>query len=111
VIHKLNFSFGQLAEVDPQAGPLVVLLGNLASVNIVSAAVAVILIAAFGLRYGHKWAWWYLLFSLVWVGFHDAYGVTKFFFETGAPMFVMPWGFCILMATGLIKTRRQVFGG
>ena len=54
VIHKLDFSFGQLAGVDPQAGPLVVLLGDLASVNIVSAALAVILVSRFALRFGQK---------------------------------------------------------
>ena len=67
-------------------------------------------ISLFALRYGHKWAWWYLLFALVWVGFHDAYGATKFAIETGAPLFVMPWTFCILMGVGLFQTRGQVFG-
>lgn len=109
LIHSLNFSFGDLSAVDPQAGPLVVLLADLASINIVSAALAVILVSCFALRHGHKWAWWYLLFSLVWVGFNDAYGVTAFFLATGAPMLAMPWSFCILMAIGLFKTRPQVF--
>ncbi len=109
LIHNLNFSFGDLAAVDPQAGPLVVLLADLASINIVSAALAVILVSFFALRYGYKWAWWYLLFSFVWVGLNDAYGVTRFFLETGAPMLIMPWGFCILMAIGLFKTRPQIF--
>ena len=109
LIHNLSFGFGDLAAVDPQAGPLVVLLADLASINIVSAALAVVLISRFALRHGQKWAWWYLLFSLVWVGFNDAYGVTVFFLETGAPMLVMPWSFCILMAVGLFKTRTQVF--
>lgn len=110
IIHHLNVSFGALSAVDPHAGPLVVLLSDLGSINIVSAALAVILISAYALRYGQKWAWWYLLFALVWVGFNDAYGVTLFFLKTGAPMFVMPWMFCILMSIGLIKTRKHVFG-
>jgi len=108
-IYSLNFSFADISAVDAQAGPLTVLLGDLAGVNIVSAALAVILISRYALRHGQKWAWWYLLFSLIWVGFNDAYGVTVFFLETGAPMLVMPWGFCILMPIGLLKTRTQVF--
>ncbi|MBQ4836688.1 hypothetical protein [Pseudoalteromonas luteoviolacea] len=109
VIHNLDFSFSQLAAVDPQAGPFVAFLAMLASVNIVSAAVPIILISIFALRKGQKWAWYYLLFMLVWEGFNDVYSVTLFYFETGAPMFIMPWLFCILMATGLYKTRQQVF--
>ncbi len=108
-IYSLNFSFANISAVDSQAGPLIVLLADLAGVNIVSAALAVILISRYALRYGRKWAWWYLLFSLIWVGFNDAYGATVFYLETGAPMLAMPWGFCILMAIGLFKTRTQVF--
>lgn len=108
-VHNLNFSFADISAVDPQVGPFVSLLGDLAGVNIVSAAVAVILISFYALRYGQKWAWWYLLFSLIWVGFNDAYSVTVFFLETGAPMLFMPWSFCILMTIGLLKTRPQVF--
>ncbi|MDK1286176.1 hypothetical protein [Pseudoalteromonas umbrosa] len=109
VIHKLDFSFSQLAAVDPQAGPFVTFLAMLAGVNIVSAAVPIILISIFALKKGQKWAWYYLLFMLVWEGFNDVYSVTQFYFDTGAPMFVMPWLFCILMVTGLYKTRGQIF--
>lgn len=109
IVRNLNFSYGDLAALDLQAGAFVTLLAYVGGINIVSAAVAVILISIFGLRYGQKWAWWYLAFSLVWVGFHDVYGATKFFFATGAPMFIMPIGFCILMLVGLIKTRPLVF--
>ncbi|MBQ4809839.1 hypothetical protein J8M20_00775 [Pseudoalteromonas luteoviolacea] len=76
IIHKLDFSFAQLAVIDPQAGPFVAFLAMLASVNIVSAAVPIILISIFALRAGQKWAWYYLLFMLVWEGFSDVYSVT-----------------------------------
>ena len=109
LIHSLNFSFADFSAVDPQAGPFVAFLAALTHVNIISAAVPVILISKFALRYGHKWAWYYMLFMLIWEGFNDVYGVTVFYQETGAPMFVMPWVFCILMATGLYKTRNQIF--
>lgn len=110
VIHSLNFSFSDLSAVDSQAGPFIVLLSDLGSINIVSAALAVILISRYALRYGQKWAWWYLLFSLIWVGFNDAYGVTAFYLETGAPMLIMPLTFCTLMTIGLIKTRKCILG-
>jgi|GEM_PF-4267535 len=108
-IYSLSFGFGDIQAVDPQAGAFVALLTDVAGVNIVSAALAVVLISRFALPRGHKWAWWYLLFAFVWVGISDAYGATQFYLETGAPMLIMPWTFCVLMAVGLLKTRAQVF--
>jgi hypothetical protein len=61
------------------------------------------------LRGGQRWAWWFLAFCLVWVGLHDATMATRFFRATGQPVFVLPYTYCVLMLTGLMRSRRAVF--
>ncbi|MFL0243483.1 hypothetical protein ACJH6J_29935 [Mycobacterium sp. SMC-18] len=84
--------------------------GSVGGVNIIAAAAGVLVISRFGLRAGHRWAWWFLAFSFVWVGLHDAVMATRFFFDTGQPFMLMPYTFCALLAAGLLRSRRAIFG-
>ena len=86
------------------------LLGSVGGVNIVGAAIAVILVARFGLRDGQRWAWWFLAFCLLWIGVHDAVMTTRFFLATGQPIMLLPFTYCALMLAGLLKSRPAVFG-
>ena len=86
------------------------LLGSVGGVNIVGAAIAVILVARFGLREGRRWAWWFLAFCLLWIGVHDAVMTTRFFLATGQPSMLLPITYCALMLAGLLKSRRVIFG-
>jgi hypothetical protein len=79
-------------------------------VNIVGGAVAVIMVARFGLRGGQRWAWWFLAFCFVWVGLQDATMATRFFNATGEPFILLPYTYCVLMLAGLLRSRRAVFG-
>jgi hypothetical protein len=85
------------------------LLGSVGGVNIVGAAIAVILVARFGLRDGQRWAWWFLAFCLLWIGVHDAVMTTRFFLATGQPFMLLPLTYCALMLAGLLKSRPAVF--
>jgi hypothetical protein len=85
------------------------LLGSVGGVNIVGAAIAVILVARFGLRDGQRWAWWFLAFCLLWIGVHDAVMTTRFFLATGQPFMLLPFTYCALMLTGLLKSRPAIF--
>ena len=107
-IGDLGFSYSSLAAVDPDAGPWLQLTGSVGGVNIVAAAVGVMVVARFGLREGHRWAWWFLAFSLAWVGIHDAIMATRHFVATGQPVMLLPYTYCALLAGGLIATRRVI---
>lgn len=65
---SLDFRFGGLSSAGPDAGSWMKGIGSVGGVNVAAAAVAVSAVARFGLRTGHRWAWWFLLFSLLWVG-------------------------------------------
>ena len=106
---SLDFTFGGLSAAGPDAGSWVEIIGSVGGVNTAAAAIAVSVVAYFGLRVGQRWAWWFLLFSLLWVGLHDAVVATLFFSKTGAPLMLMPYAYCILMAVGLARSRRAVF--
>jgi hypothetical protein len=85
------------------------LSGSVGGVNIVAGAVAVIVVAWFGLRRGQRWAWWFLAFCLFWVGLHDAAMATLFFNVTGQPLMVLPYSYCVLMLAGLLRSRGPLF--
>ena len=102
----LDFTYAGLSR-DAQAW--VQLTGSVGGVNVVAAAVAVILVARFGLRGGHRWAWWFLAFCFGWVGLHDATLATRFFEETGQPVLLLPYTYCVLMLAGLLRSRPAVF--
>lgn len=105
----LDFSYADLASVGPSASAWLELNGSVGAVNIIAAAVAVIVVSRFGLRQGQRWAWWFLAFCLGWVGGHDAFMATRFFAETGQPIMLLPYTYVTLMTLGLLRTRRQVF--
>ncbi|MGW5580677.1 hypothetical protein [Micromonospora chokoriensis] len=105
----LDFSHAELSRVSTEATAWLDVNGSVGGVNIVAAAVAVMVISRFGLRVGHRWAWWFLAFCFVWVGLHDAVMATRLFAKTGEPLMIMPYAYCILMAAGLLRSRRAVF--
>lgn len=106
----LSFSYSQLAGAGPDAAVWLQLNSSVGGVNIVAAAVAVIVVSRFGLREGRRWAWWLLAFCLVWVGLHDAAMATRFTAATGQPIVVLPYTYVTLMAVGLWRSRAVVFG-
>lgn len=106
----LAFSYADLANVGPSASAWLELNGSVGAVNIIAAAVAVIVVSRFALRQGQRWAWWFLAFCLVWVGGHDSLMATRFFADTGQPIMLLPYTYVTLMALGLFRTRREVFG-
>lgn len=107
----LSFSYSQLTDVGPDASAWLELNSSVGGVNIVAAAVAVIVVSRFGLRTGQRWAWWFLLFCLAWVGLHDATLATRFSVTTGQPVMVLPLTYVTLMAAGLWRSRRVVLDG
>jgi len=109
VLGKLDFSYQNLVDVSEHSGVFVKFLASLSSVNIVIGAFSVIMISYFALRTKQKWAWWFILIALVWLGGNDAYGGYVFFKETGIPLFIMPFTFCALMIIGLVMTKKQIF--
>ncbi len=104
----LRFTYSGLSSAGREAASWVEVIGSVGGVNIAAAAVAVIVVARFGLRLGQPWAWWFLLFTLLWVGVHDATVATLFFQQTGAPLMLMLYTFCILLAVGLVRSRAAV---
>ena len=110
-IGSLGFSYASLSAVGASAATYVELLGSVGGVNIVGAAIAVIVVARFGLRNGQPWAWWFLAFCLAWIGVHHSVMMTThFFLATGQPFMLMPLTYCALMLAGLLKSRRAVLG-
>lgn len=105
----LDFSYSSLSRAGRDAPEWVQLTGSVGAVNIVAGAVAVIVVARFGLRGGQRWAWWFLAFCFVWVGLHDATMATRFFSVTGEPFMLLPCAYCVLMLGGLLRSRRAVF--
>lgn len=106
---NLDFTYASLDAVGTQAQPLVEMLGSVGSVNIVAAALGVIVVSRVGLRSGQRWAWWFLAFCFVWVDLHDATEATRFFLATGQPVMAMPISYCALMLGGLLRSWRAVF--
>ncbi|MDV7317079.1 hypothetical protein, partial [Mycolicibacterium fortuitum] len=106
---SLDFSYTSLRQAGTQTQPFVELTGSVGGVNVVAAAVAVSVVAWFGLRAGHRWAWWFLAFCLVWVGIHDAAMATRFFEATGQPVMLLPYTYCALMLAGLLRSRKAIF--
>ena len=108
-IGSLDFSYADLPKAGADASAWVDMIGSVGGVNIVAAAVAVSVVSVVGLRTGQRWAWWFLLFCLVWVGLHDAIMATLFSAHTGQPLMLLPYTYCTLMLTGLLRSRRSVF--
>ena len=108
-IGSLDFSYADLPKAGADASAWLNMIGSVGGVNIVAAAVAVSVVSLFGLRTGRRWAWWFLLFCLVWVGLHDAIMATLFSAHTGQPLLLLPYTYCTLMLTGLLRSRRSVF--
>lgn len=106
---SLDFTYSSLRQAGAHTQPFVELTGSVGGVNVVAAAVAVSAVAWFGLRTGHRWAWWFLAFSLAWVGVHDAVMATRFFEATGQPVMLLPYTYCALMLAGLLRSRKAVF--
>ncbi|MHA7648638.1 hypothetical protein ACX9NE_01280 [Mycobacterium sp. ML4] len=105
----LGFSFSDVSALGTGATAWVELSGSVGGVNVAAAAVAVLVVSRFALREGRQWAWWFLVFCLVWIGLHDAVMATRFFAETGQPVMVMPYTYVTLMLAGLLRTRKAVF--
>src|SRR5262245_17515267 len=108
-VGMLGFTYNGLAAAG--AGPYLALTGSVGGVNVVGAAVAVIVVARYALRNGQRWAWWFLAFCLVWIGLHDAIMATRFFAATGQPLMVLPLTYCTLLLAGLLRSRRSAFSG
>jgi hypothetical protein len=106
---SLDFSYSSLSRAGLDAPAWTQLSGSVGGVNIVTSAVAVTVVARFGLRGGRRWAWWFLAFCFVWVGLHDATMATLFFSATGQPLMLLPYSYCVLMLAGLLRSRRAVF--
>jgi hypothetical protein len=108
-VGHLGFSFDSLDLAGAGAAPYVELSGSVGGVNIVAAAIAVLVVARFGLREGQRWAFWFLAFSLLWAGLHDLVMAARFFAQTGQPLLLMPLAYCALMLIGLLKSRSAIF--
>jgi hypothetical protein len=108
-VGTLGFTYHGLAGAGAGAAIYVALVGSIAGVNVVGAAVAVIVVARYGLRNGQRWAWWFLLFCLIWIGLHDAVMTTRFFAATGQPFMLLPLTYSTLLLAGLLRSRRTVF--
>jgi hypothetical protein len=72
-------------------------------VNVVNTGFFVVVVSAFGLRRGEKWAWWTLLAVFVWVGLTEA----PAFIQAGR--LPLPLAGEALAIPGLLLTRRAVF--
>ena len=105
ILKKLDFSYHDIVSVSENSGDFFDLILSVSAVNIIIGAFSIIMISRYALKYQHRWAWWYMLIALIWLGFQDAYGAYIFYNNTGAPLFIMPFTFCTLMAIGLIKSR------
>ncbi|QNR38146.2 hypothetical protein BJP76_17055 [Mycobacterium avium subsp. hominissuis] len=108
-LSSLGFTFNRLAAAGNGAQQWAELTGSVGGVNVAAAAVAVSVVARFGLRAGQRWAWWFLAFCLLWIGLHDAFAATRFFAATGQPIIVMPYSYVALMLAGLIRSRKAIF--
>jgi hypothetical protein len=105
----VDFTFSQLAALSGDAAAYVELSSSVGGVNIIAAAVGVLVVSRHGLRQGARWAWLFLVFSLVWMGLHDAWSAWRFHVATGDVSFVMPFTFCTLMVIGLVRSFPSVF--
>ena len=105
----LDFSCSSLRAAGSDAPRWVELLGSVGGVNVVAAAIAVSVVARFGLRDRRRWAWWFLAFCFLWIGLHDAVITTRFFVATDQPFMLLPYTYCALMLAGLVRSRRAVF--
>jgi hypothetical protein len=107
---RLDFLVAGLGAAGSDAVPWVELIGSVGGVNVIGAAIAVIVVGRFGLRDGRRWAWWFLGFCFVWIGIHDAVMTMRFFLVTDQPFMLLPYSYCVLMLAGLLRTRKAVFG-
>ncbi|MCU0699477.1 MAG: hypothetical protein MUC96_23470 [Myxococcaceae bacterium] len=105
----VGFTFSQLAALSGDAAAYVELSSSVGGVNIIAAAVGVLVVSRQGLRQGARWAWLFLVFSLVWMDLHDAWSAWRFHLATGDVSFVMPFTFCTLMVIGLVRSFPFVF--
>jgi hypothetical protein len=105
---RLAFTANEVGE-NPALGEYFRLVGSVGAVNVVAAAVYAMLVSVVGLRHRRRWAWFALLFSLVWVGLNDAAAATRFSLATGVPILVAPWTFVVLMTAGLGLSAATVF--
>lgn len=110
-IGRLDFSFAEIQAVSHDSGAFLKFISDIGSVNTVMSAVAVVAVSYFALKKGERWAWWFLLACLVWVGFSDAYNTAVFYFETSPvmPLPLMPSLYVALMAAGLFRSRQAIF--
>jgi hypothetical protein len=108
-VGTLDFSYSSLSRAGLDAPAWVQLSGSVGGINIVGGAVAVIVVARFGLRGGQRWAWWLVAFCFVWIGLHDATMATRFLLETGQPFVLLPYTYCVLMLAGLLRSRHFIF--
>lgn len=106
---SLGFTFNRLPQAGTGIQEWLELTGSVGGVNVIAAAVAVSVVARFGLRESKPWAWWFLAFCLLWVGVHDAVAATRFFASTGQPVMIMPYTYVALMSAGLVRSRRAIF--
>ena len=108
ILKKLDFSYHDIVAVSENSGDFFDLVLSVSAVNIIIGSFSIIMISRYALKYQYKWAWWYMLVALVWLGIQDAYSAYIFYTKTEAPLFIMPFTFCTLMAIGLIKSREIV---
>jgi hypothetical protein len=108
-VGPLGFTFAEIERASAALSAYFQLASSVGSVNVTAAAGYVWIVCWFGLRKGEKWAWYALLFSLIWVGGNDAAAAIRYTLETGIPFMLAPISFCVLMIAGLGLTRRAVF--
>ena len=90
----LDFSYSSLRAAGSDAPRWVELLGSVGGVNVIAAAIAVSVVARFGLRDRRRWAWWFLAFCFLWIGVHDAVITTRFFIATDQPFMLLLYTYC-----------------
>ena len=79
ILMQLDFSYHDMVAVSANSGDFFDLILSVSGVNIVVGAFSVIMVARYALKDGHRWAWWYMLVALLWLGFQDAYWAYIFF--------------------------------
>jgi hypothetical protein len=105
---SLGFSLAEIEHWNPRVAEYWKLANGVGAVNITAAAVYVWIVAWFGLRRRERWAWYALLFSLIWVGGNDAASAIRYTLATGVPFALAPVTFVGLMTAGLALSYRSV---
>lgn len=106
---NLDFKFESMRLLGKNASPYYTTIASVGGINVTILGVAIIFISKNALRFGQKWAWYFLLVSFLCVGLHDAAALTFFFAQTGQPLLVFAYAYCALMLTGLLVTKPQIF--